>query len=292
MSQPDKEPITNSLPESLISVISADTRVAVLTGAGCSTASGLGDYRDKTGNWKRKQPITGQLFRADKTARHRYWARSSIGWPAFSQARPSLAHRALAELERADIVQHLVTQNVDQLHQRAGHQSVIDLHGVLATVSCISCGLLVSRDDFQQQLLTDNAWLTTLSASYAPDGDADLDTNNELLEQLNQMQIPDCPRCHDLMKPDVVFFGENVPTSRVELAMEQVRAADVLLVAGSSLMVFSGYRFCRDAWQRGQPIVILNDGKTRADELAMVKVSGDCGALLNELAKQYSKLDT
>jgi len=192
-------------------------------------------------------------------------------------------------LEQAGIAQHLVTQNVDQLHQRAGHRSVIDLHGVLSSVSCVQCRFTISRDNFQHQLITDNPWLATLSAEYAPDGDADLDTNDELFKKLNTMRISDCPECQNLMKPDVVFFGENVPKARVELAMEQLRASDVLLVAGSSLMVFSGYRFCRDAWQRGQPIVILNNGKTRADELAMLKIDGDCGEILNELAKQYSE---
>lgn len=264
----------------------------VLTGAGCSTASGLGDYRDRSGQWKRAQPITGQIFCNDTAARHRYWARSSVGWPSFSQAIPNRAHHALVELEKIGTVSHLVTQNVDELHQQAGHRSVIDLHGVLGSVSCIECGYSNSRNDFQERLLGSNPWLSELSAEYAPDGDADLETNVQLQKQLQNMLIPTCPKCSNLMKPDVVFFGENVPKARVEQAMEQLREADVLLVAGSSLMVFSGFRFCRDAAQRGQPIVIINEGKTRADDIATVLVGGDCGEQLMQLAKHLKNQTT
>jgi len=168
--------------------------------------------------------------------------------------------------------------------QRAGHRAVIDLHGVLSSVSCIACAGQQSRTQFQQRLLTSNPWLATLNATYAPDGDADLTTDESILRQLDEMHIPSCPKCSALMKPDVVFFGENVPKERVALAMEQLRDADVLLVAGSSLMVYSGFRFCRDAHQRKQPIIILNQGVTRADELATLRVEGDCGALLSKLA--------
>lgn len=269
-------------------IITPDTKVMVLSGAGCSTASGLGDYRDRSGQWKRAQPITGQIFCNDQAARHRYWARSSVGWPAFSQATPNRAHHALVALEQIGVVTHLVTQNVDELHQRAGQRDVIDLHGILGSVSCIKCALSQSRDHFQERLLSANSWLSKLSAAYAPDGDADLDTNDQLQKQLANMQLPACPDCNSLMKPDVVFFGENVPKPRVQQAMQQLREADVLLVAGSSLMVFSGFRFCRDAAQRGQPIVIYNDGKTRADEIATRLVGGDCGEQLAKLAERLS----
>jgi len=272
-------------------IITATTKVVVLTGAGCSTASGLGDYRDSSGQWKRAQPITGQTFRDDKAARHRYWARSSVGWPAFSKAAPNRAHHALVELERFGIVRHLITQNVDELHQRAGQRAVIDLHGVLGTVSCIDCSNSISRDDFQERLIKANPWLKMLSAAFAPDGDADLESNNQLQKQLENMQVPTCHNCNSLMKPDVVFFGENVPKPRVEQAMQQLREADVLLVAGSSLMVFSGFRFCRDAAQRGQPIVIFNKGKTRADDIATLLVEGDCGACLTQLADHLRQPD-
>lgn len=265
-------------------VITPGSTVLVLTGAGCSTASGLGDYRNKQGLWKRAQPITGETFRTDLGARARYWARSSVGWPQFSKAEPNQAHHALATLEASGTVQNLVTQNVDELHQRAGHRSVIDLHGKLSTLSCVACNTQQSRDRFQQQLLDRNPWLATLNASYAPDGDADLNTDASVLHLIDHMHIPGCNKCGALMKPDVVFFGENVPKDRVALAMQQLREVDVLLVAGSSLMVLSGFRFCRDAHQRKQPIVILNQGVTRADDIATLRVSGDCGKLLTDLA--------
>jgi len=188
-------------------------------------------------------------------------------------------------LEASGTVQNLVTQNVDELHQAAGHRSVIDLHGVLSSVSCIACNTQQSRERFQHQLLDSNPWLGNLNATYAPDGDADLDTDPSVLHQINQMHIPNCLKCGGLMKPDVVFFGENVPKDRVALAMQQLLEADVLLVAGSSLMVFSGFRFCRDAHQRKQPIVIFNQGITRADDIATLRIEGDCGELLTELAR-------
>lgn len=277
---------SNQAMHSLQKLLSPDTKVFVLSGAGCSTASGLGDYRDKQGQWKRAQPITGQTFRDNQLARHRYWARSSVGWPAFRAATPNKAHQALATLEKMGRVTHLVTQNVDELHQGAGHQAVIDLHGVLSSVSCIACGYQQSRDEFQLQLLNSNAWLSELSANYAPDGDADLETDAQLQQRIEQMHVPNCPDCHNLLKPDVVFFGENVPKSTVELAMQQLRSADMLLVAGSSLMVFSGFRFCRDAHQRKQPIVIVNNGTTRADDMASLIIDGDCGERLSQWVQQ------
>jgi len=255
----------------------------VLGGAGCSTASGLGDYRDRDGRWKRRQPITGQTFLGDPLARARYWARSSVGWPAFGAARPGTAHRALERLQRAGHVRHLITQNVDGLHQKAGHRGVVELHGTLATVSCVACAHTLSRDDVQLELLRANPWLATLDAAYAPDGDADL----ELLSP-DDVDVPDCPRCGALLKPDVVFFGENVLRATVEQAMADLRQSDALLVAGSSLMVYSGFRFCRDAAARDQPIVIVNDGLTRADDLATLKVAGDCGPRLERLAASLS----
>ncbi len=267
--------------QQLAALISKDTRVMVLSGAGCSTASGLGDYRDKNGQWKRAQPITGRSFREDTAARHRYWARSSVGWPVFDAATPAMAHTAIRQLEQQQIVESVVTQNVDGLHQKAGQQIVTDLHGVLSSVSCIDCGASTTRNHYQQLLLDSNPWLCELTADHAPDGDADLHS-----EQLEELTVPDCFACNGLMKPDVVFFGENVPKERVEQAMEHLRQADLLLVAGSSLMVFSGFRFCRDAHQRGQAIVIVNDGITRADDLATLKVGGDCGERLNRLARR------
>lgn len=176
-------------------------------------------------------------------------------------------------------MQLLVTQNVDQLHQKAGHKGVIDLHGSLTTVSCLECANRIERDDYQTQLMGENAWLSTLTAAHAPDGDADLE-----VDDLASMSVPVCEKCGGLMKPDVVFFGENVDRTIVRYSMDALGEADAMLVVGSSLMVYSGFRFCRDAQRREQPIVIINDGVTRADELASLKISGDCGQRLNTLA--------
>lgn len=265
--------------QALAQLVRTHPRLFVLTGAGCSTASGLGDYRNERGEWKRKQPITGQAFRENRQLRQRYWARSAIGWPAFSSAQPAAAHQALQQLQSTGTVRHLVTQNVDELHQKAGHQGVIDLHGVLSQVSCLSCGRSEHRDHFQVRLTAANPWLLELSAAYAPDGDADLETR-----QSDQLQIPNCSACDGMMKPDVVFFGENVPQQRVQQAFAQLDDADALLVAGSSLMVFSGFRFCRHAASKGQPVIIVNQGLTRADDLATLKLKGDVGLRLQTLA--------
>lgn len=272
-------PAADNLDDALIRFVEQHPRLFVLTGAGCSTAAGLGDYRDRQGQWKRHQPITGQVFIGDEAARKRYWARSSVGWPSFSQARPTQSHHALAALQNVGTLELLVTQNVDQLHQKAGHRDVLDLHGVLSTVSCLECAHTSSRDDFQNQLMVANPWLASLTAAHAPDGDADLE-----LSDLASMLVPACIACGGLMKPDVVFFGENVCRELVQQAMSALSRADALLVAGSSLMVYSGFRFCRDAQKRGQPIVIVNDGLTRADELAVLKVTGDCNLRLHRLA--------
>lgn len=269
---------TDAADTKLAEFVSRHPKLFVLTGAGCSTSSGLGDYRDKQGQWKRKQPITGQLFINDEAARKRYWARSSVGWPSFSKAEPGPAHHALAQLQQQNHLQLLVTQNVDQLHQKAGHEGVIDLHGSLTTVSCLQCAHRIERDVFQQQLIDANVWLTTLTAAHAPDGDADLE-----VDDLASMSVPDCEQCGGMMKPDVVFFGENVERTIVRYSMDALSEADALLVVGSSLMVYSGFRFCRDAQRREQPIVIINDGVTRADELASLKISGDCGQRLETL---------
>lgn len=252
----------------------------VLTGAGCSTASGLGDYRDKRGEWKRAKPITGQTFTGNERARKRYWARSSVGWPAFSQATPGPAHTALQAMQGNGYIQYLVTQNVDQLHQKAGHERVVDLHGVLADVRCVICKHTISRDEFQIKLIENNAWLSSLSAEHAPDGDADLDIDN-----LDNLHIPPCQQCSGLLKPDVVFFGESVPRPKVQAAMNALALADAVLVVGSSLMVYSGFRFCREAQRLGKPLAIVNDGVTRADELCTLKVPGDCGSRLSTLCQ-------
>ena len=208
-------------------------------------------------------------------ARRRYWSRSLLGWPRVASAEPNAAHRALAALERVGLVRALVTQNVDGLHQRAGSRRVVDLHGRLDEVECLDCGGRVSRHDVQQQLLAWNKHFAGEAAFGAglparPDGDAQWEAD------LSDFQVPSCSSCGGVLKPAVVFFGENVPRARVDVAMAALRQADALLVVGSSLMVFSGYRFCLAARAAGQPVAAVNLGRTRADDLLALKVEQDC----------------
>jgi len=249
-------------------------RVFVLTGAGCSTASGIPDYRDENGAWKRRPPVMILAFRADHAVYRRYWARAYAGWPRFTAAGPSAAHRALAAWEGGGTLTCLVTQNVDRLHQRAGSRAVIDLHGRLDEVVCLGCAARASREEVQMMMAAANAgWHA--HATTAPDGDADIDAR-----AIDSFAPPRCGRCGGLLKPDVVFFGENVPPARVDAARRALAAADALLVAGSSLMVYSGFRFVQEARQLGLPIAIVNRGRTRGDDLAQLKLEGDVGALL------------
>lgn len=266
----------NTPKASLQTVLNSIDHWLILTGAGCSTEAGLGDYRNRQGEWKRPQPITGQLFRSDEHARKRYWARSAVGWPHFSRAKPTLAHRAIARFQKSNKAPCLITQNVDQLHQQANHQNVIDLHGVLGQVICLNCANLSTRNQMQSRLTKNNPWLEELDASYAPDGDADLEH-----ALIDTVQIPSCEVCDGMLKPDVVFFGENVPKPRIEKAFSALNDAEGLLVIGSSLMVYSGFRFCRKAAQLNKPIILVNQGITRADDLASFKFEGECGELLD-----------
>ncbi len=272
---------TNNKPlrpvDELASFVKANQPLFVLTGAGCSTASGLADYRDQSGQWKRPQPITLAAFTGDLQARKRYWMRSTAGWPVFSAAQPNAAHNVLARLEKRGYLQQLVTQNVDGLHQSAGHKKVIDLHGQLSTVSCLSCAQTQTRKKFQQQLLECNPQITLKTLEYAPDGDAEIAQINT-----NSFHIPEC-NCGGIIKPDVVFFGENVPRQRVSDAMAQLQHAAGVLVAGSSLMVYSGFRFCRRAEELHLPIASLTLGVTRADSFLTLNVQGECTTVLTEL---------
>jgi NAD-dependent SIR2 family protein deacetylase len=257
----------------------ASRRLLVLTGAGCSTESGIPDYRDAAGGWKRSPPIQLREFVSDSLARRRYWVRSLAGWPIVAGARPNAAHHALSLLEMQGRLCQLITQNVDGLHQRAGSRAVIDLHGRLDEVLCLDCGALVARAELQSELESLNPHLAGRPATLAPDGDADLGDVDYAA-----FRIPACRRCGGLLKPAVVFFGESVPRARVECALERLKEADALLVAGSSLMVWSGYRFVRLARERGMPIAIVNLGRTRADELADLRVRAHCGEALARLA--------
>jgi NAD-dependent SIR2 family protein deacetylase len=259
--------------------VRSSRRLFVLTGAGCSTESGIPDYRDEAGAWKRRPPVQLRDFLADDRARRRYWARSLAGWPLIAQARPNAAHGALARLERGGYVADLVTQNVDGLHQRAGSRAVIDLHGRLDEVECVVCGEARTRADLQDELAALNPAFVARPADAAPDGDADLGETD-----CSSFRVPLCRACGGLLKPCVVFFGEAVPRARVEHALACVKTADALLVAGSSLMVWSGYRFARLARERGIPLAIVNLGRTRADELATLRVQARCGQALAGIA--------
>jgi len=258
--------------------------VFVLTGAGCSTASGIPDYRDEQGAWKRRPPVMIQAFRTQQATYRRYWARAYAGWPRFTSAEPSAAHHAIAEWERTGSLARLVTQNVDGLHQRAGSRAVIDLHGRLDVVICLTCGARTSRAAVQDAMAAANGrW--DAAALTAPDGDADIDAS-----AVETFEPPRCESCGGLVKPDVVFFGENVPGHRYKDAHEALASADGLLVAGSSLMVYSGYRFVRQAHEAGLPIAIVNRGVTRGDDLAELKVEDDVGTSLGQAVRQPSRL--
>ena len=249
-------------------------RVFALTGAGCSTASGIPDYRDEQGEWKRRPPVMIQAFRTQEAVYRRYWARAYAGWPRFTAAAPGAAHRAFAAWESAGTLSQIVTQNVDRLHQRAGSRAVIDLHGRLDVVICLGCAERTSRDNLQEAMAAANPGWEPLPAA-APDGDADIDT-----AAVDSFAAPSCGRCDGLLKPDVVFFGENVPGERNEAVRDALVQADALLVAGSSLMVYSAFCLVRLAHEAGLPIAIVNRGRTRGDNLAEFKVEGDVGALL------------
>jgi len=262
-------------PQALQDFISRHSRLFVLTGAGCSTDSGIPDYRDADGSWKRAQPVQFRAFMDEPATRKRYWARSLVGWRRFGRARPNDAHRALAALERQGRVGLLVTQNVDRLHQAAGSHNVVDLHGRLDLVRCMGCERRIPRDELQQELLRRNPDWIDLDAREAPDGDADLEGLD-----FSRFEVPECAACGGLLKPDVVFYGESVPRERVATAMQGVRDADAMLVVGTSLMVFSGYRFAREAAAVGIPIATVNLGRTRADDLISLKVAQSCTTAL------------
>ncbi len=256
----------------LVGLVRRSRRLVVLTGAGCSTGSGIPDYRDSDGEWKRKPPVRFQQFIGSAETRKRYWARSMVGWKLVESAQPNAAHDALAAFEATGRLRYLVTQNVDGLHQKAGSVRVSDLHGRVDRVRCLDCGQTSSRLEFQQRLSEMNPTWRHHQASYAPDGDADLDG-----VRFELFHVPECARCSGTLKPDVVFFGESVPRGRVDEAMANVDACDLFLVVGSSLMVWSGYRFVKRARDAGIPIAAVNLGKTRADAEIDVKVWADCG---------------
>ena len=255
-------------------------QIAVLAGAGISTESGIPDYRGPTTRHIERRPIQYDAFVSDPHARRRYWARASRGWDRVASARPNAGHVALARLEAAGHVIGTITQNVDGLHQHAGARRVIELHGSLADVRCLQCERRWPRDTVQEQIRALNPdWLDLrpTDRQLAPDGDVELDDTDEFT-------APRCPACEGPLKPDVVFFGESVPKPRVEAARRMVTQASALLVVGSSLTVYSGYRFVRQAETEGTPIAIVTLGHTRGHRHASVWVDAPLGDVLPELA--------
>jgi len=261
-------------------------RALALTGAGCSTESGIPDYRGPRADGQPRAPRTPIMFRdfvSSARARQRYWARSVRGWPALASAQPNQAHRALAALELAGGLVGVITQNVDGLHAAAGSRRVVELHGSLAQVRCLECAAPCDRAELQERLLAKNPGWLERAAAQAPDGDAELDG-----EAVADFAVEDCAACGGPLKPDVVFFGENVPARVVAAAWNLFDEAGALLVVGTSLAVFSGYRFVRRAAERRIPIAILNRGPTRGDGEATLRLDGLAGELLPRLAERWS----
>ena len=272
----------------LVEVV-ASGGVLVLSGAGLSTESGIPDYRGPTGLARRAQPMTYQTFTGSAAARRRYWARSYLGWRHIARAVPNDGHRAVAALSRRGLLTGIITQNVDGLHQAAGAFGVTELHGSLHRVICLSCGRRTARTGLDRRLAAANpGWDAKLallvSAVSRPDGDADLDD-----EAAGSFQVVDCSACHGVLKPDVVFFGENVPRPRAEACYAMVERSRALVVLGSSLTVMSGFRYVRHAARVRRPIVIVNQGATRGDDYATATLDAPLGRTLTELVASLAE---
>lgn len=253
----------------------------VLAGAGCSTESGIPDYR---GPWRpARMPMRYQEFMGSAEARVRYWARSAVGWARFSRAGPNAAHRAIAGLEAAGVVRGVITQNVDGLHQAAGNQRVVELHGTLSRVRCMNCDATESRSSVQERIDALNPGHSLVDGHFAPDGDAEISP-----AVYDAFRVPACLGCGGILKPDVVFFGESVPRETVESAWRLFDQGEVLLVLGSSLTVFSGRRFVLRAQKEGRPVAIMNLGMTRCDDVAVVRVEERLGAALPRLLHAFA----
>jgi NAD-dependent SIR2 family protein deacetylase len=261
-------------------------RFVVLTGAGCSTESGIPDYRGPETRRRARAPMQGRTFIGSEDARRRYWARAVVGWERFRNAQPNAAHRALASLEERGLVSALLTQNVDSLHRAAGSRRVIELHGALADVICLSCDAREDRASVQRRLLERNPGYLGVVAELAPDGDAELP--DALIEDF---RVVACERCDGVLKPRVVFFGESVPRPVVDAAFAELDAADALVVVGSSLAVFSGYRFVLRAAQRGIPSALVNLGEARGHELFALRIASKAGAAMSELLDRLASTE-
>ncbi|MBS2032349.1 MAG: NAD-dependent protein deacetylase [Deltaproteobacteria bacterium] len=255
-------------------------RTLVLTGAGCSTESGIPDYRGPETRKRARNPIQHREFVTSAAARQRYWARSALGWPRFAEARPNDGHRALAQLQSMGSVSALLTQNVDRLHQAAGSTGVVELHGALHEARCLQCGAVEPRSELQGRILDANPNFDRQPVELAPDGDAELSR-----DAIASFVVPACLACGGVLKPDVVFFGDSVPREKVEHSFALLDASEALLVVGSSLAVFSGYRFVLRATERGMPIALVNLGESRGDAHANLRLDARAGEVLPELAR-------
>ena len=259
-------------------------RIVALTGAGCSTESGIPDYRSN-GRSGPRNPIQHDAFLRRDDVRRRYWARATLGWARFRAAEPNPAHRALASLEEAGLLAGVITQNVDRLHHRAGSRRVVELHGALSEVRCLRCGVAEERDHLQERLLEANPGWLELGTDVLPDGDSELPA-----DLVTRFRVVGCASCGGDLKPSVVFFGANVPAPTLAAAWDLFAAGEVLLVVGSSLTVYSGFRFVRRARELDLPIAIINIGPTRADDLVQAKVAAPASEVLPRLARQLSAL--
>ncbi|GAA3435331.1 NAD-dependent protein deacetylase [Kutzneria kofuensis] len=272
-------PRTTSLAE-VVDVVGRG-RVAVLSGAGISTESGIPDYRGDGGSLRRHTPMTYDDFVASEHGRRRYWARSHVGWRTIARAAPNDGHRAVAELQKRGLLTGVITQNVDGLHQAGGATDVIELHGSLDRVICLGCRQTSARDELDRRLHAANPHFGGVATRINPDGDVELDE-----QVVAGFALVDCVGCDaGVLKPDVVFFGENVPRPRVEQCYQLVDDSDALLVLGSSLTVMSGLRFVRHAARAGKPVLIINKGRTRGDKEATVRVDRPLGEALTELVR-------
>jgi NAD-dependent SIR2 family protein deacetylase len=272
-----------------LAALVGDGGVVVLSGAGMSTESGIPDYRGPQGALRRHTPMTYQEFTASADGARRYWARSFVGWRHVARARPNTGHRAVAALEHAGYLDGLVTQNVDGLHHAAGSRTVIDLHGSLDRVVCLACGDLSDRADLDDRMRTANPGFEQAAARAlaAPGVDGRVNPDGDVAlpeDAVAGFVVPECPACgSSTLKPDVVFFGEKVPPHRVQHSSRLVDAARALLVLGTSLTVMSGYRFCLQAHERGIPVAIVNQGPTRGDERATIRLNAALGEVLQAL---------
>ncbi len=271
--------------EHLVEYFQRYDRWVLLTGAGISANSGIPTYRDARGQWLRVTPIQHQEFITQASKRRRYWGRSMVGWPGVRDARPNATHLGVTRLENLGRVGLVITQNVDRLHQRAGSQQVVDLHGRLDRVCCLDCGAGYEREYVQKQLLRLNPHHCHFSVQARPDGDADL-TDADVAS----IQPFDCEACGGVLMPDVVFFGGSIPRSRIATCEQALKDCDGLLVLGSSLQVYSGFRFCKRIYAMGKPIVILNEGVTRADDIANLKITDNALKTFIDAVDQLSPI--